>query len=179
MACSIPFPLHPSPPLSLSIPPSVSHLHFLPSNLSLLTPDFLILSLILPGSLPVPMSFVNLHYLPPSIPLPPSRATVGLLDSRSPMLSCSRAKPEQRAHWARRRHNVGRLWQHWRWSHEVAKQLIMTAHPPAAQSVCVQSESDTKSERKWAIMCLRAWLGIYRMQCMSTYLRACEWIKSF
>lgn len=84
--------------LSLNIPTTVFHLRFLPSNLSLLAPDFLILPLILPGSLPVPMSFVNLHYLPPSIPLPPSRATLGLLDSHSPMLSCSRARPEQRAH---------------------------------------------------------------------------------
>lgn len=43
---------------------------------------------------------LSLHplYLPPSILLPPSCAAVGLLDSCSPMLSCSRAKPEQRAH---------------------------------------------------------------------------------
>lgn len=35
----------------------------------------------------------------------PLWAAVGLLDSRSHMLSSSRAKPEQRAHWAEQRHN--------------------------------------------------------------------------
>lgn len=97
---------------------------------------------------PYPYTFVS----PSTTPLHPSfylsfGVAARLPDSRSPMLRYSRAKPEQRAHWVERRHNVGRLWQHQRWSHEVAKQLITTAPSSSCMHVCTVVKESKRNER--------------------------------
>lgn len=111
------------------------------------------------GLLPVPMYFPNLLNLLPSfplypfpsnslpylLPLPPyvstspsplsRRGTVGLTQLHAELLqSQARTKrPLSRAE----TYNVCRLWLRWRWSHEVAQQLITPVHPAAATSVLV------------------------------------------
>lgn len=123
---------------------------------------------------PFPYTFVS----PSTTPLHPSLylsfgVAARLLDSGSPMLSYSRAKPEQRAHWAERRHNVGRLWQHQRWSHEVAKQLIMTAPSSSCKRVCTVVK---ESERKWEIMCLHSRMTEYLQYATRVYISQCMWM---
>lgn len=122
-------------------------------------------------------SFTTSQHLHPSPS--PLWAAVGLLDSRSPMLSSSRAKPEQRAHWAEQRHNVGRLWQHRRWSHEVAKQLITTAPSSSCTKCACTVLVPLRKVRENEGVCKHAWLSFHSLQRVCTYLRACGRTKSF
>lgn len=91
--------------------------------------------------------------LPPYIftsPSPLSRSgTVGLTQLHAELLqSQARTKsPLSRAE----TYNVSRLWLRWRWSHEVAQQLITPAHPAAAKSARVV-ESGRKGTHLHACM---------------------------
>lgn len=76
------------------------------------------------------------------------------------------------------RHNVGLLWQHWRWSHAVAKQLIALALPPAALSVCACSWIPKRKlrENERLYVCMHGWESTEYSAWAHV---ACGWIKSF
>lgn len=74
---------------------------------------------------------------------------------------------------------MGRLWQHRRWSHEVAKQLITTTPSSSCTKCACTVLVLLRKVRENEGVCKHAWLSFHSLQRVCTYLRACGRTKSF